>query len=82
MRHAATLMRWFETSWHRSSVLRLAIRGVVLVLTAWPLIVLALKLQPEMALLSSRMVIVTVVGFVLIEAGLFTGIQLLFRKVK
>jgi uncharacterized membrane protein YozB (DUF420 family) len=74
-------MRSFQTLWHRSSVLRLAIRGVVLVLTAWPLIALALKVQPEMALLSPLMAIVTAIGFVLIEAAWFMMIKSLFRKV-
>jgi hypothetical protein len=74
-------MRWLEPLWHRSSVLRLAVRGIVLTLTACPLLVLALKLQPHMALLSPAIVIATVTGFVLIESALFTVIKLLFRKV-
>jgi hypothetical protein len=75
-------MGWLETLWHRSSVLRFAVRGVVLALAAWPLVVLALKLEPHMAMLSTPMAIVTVTGFVLIESALFIVIKLLFRKVK
>jgi hypothetical protein len=83
--HAARgkpLMRWLETLWHRSAVLRLAVRGVVLALTAWPLMVLALKLEPQMDLLPPPLAIVTVTGLVVIEAALFVVITMLFRKVK
>ena len=74
-------MDWLKNVWHRSSVLRLAVRGVVLALAAWPLMVLALILQPQMAVLSPPMAIVIVTGFVLIESALFVAIKLLFRKV-
>jgi hypothetical protein len=74
------LMDWLKNFWHRSSVLRLAVRGVVLALTAWPLMVLALELQPQMAVLSPPMAIVAVTGFVLIESALFIAIKLVFRK--
>jgi len=75
-------MHWLEILWHRSSVLRLAVRGVVLALTAWPLTVLALKLQTHLVLWSAPMVVATVTGFALIEAALLTAIKLLFRKVR
>ena len=68
--------------WHRWSILRLAVRGVVLALAAWPLILLALKLQTEMVLWSPPVAIATVTGFVLFEAALLTAITFLFRKVR
>ena len=73
-------MRWLQTLLHRSSVLRLAVRATVLALTAWPLMMLALRLQPAMSLLSPPMAVVMVTGVVLIEATLFVMIKLLFRK--
>jgi hypothetical protein len=53
---------------------------VVLALTAWPLIAIALRLQPEMSLLSAPVAMIIVSGFVLFEATLFVVIQFLFRK--
>jgi hypothetical protein len=83
--HAARgkpFMPWLEIMWHRWSILRLAVRGVVLALAAWPLILLALKLQTEMVLWSLPVAIATVTGFVLIEAALLSAITFLFRKVR
>ena len=76
------LMRWLETLWHRSSVLRLAVRAVVLALTAWPLLALALTLQPKIASLSPSIAVVALTSLVLIESALFTVITMLFRKVQ
>jgi hypothetical protein len=74
-------MTWLQTCWHRSSFIRLAMRGVVLALVALPLMLLALKLQPHMPVLSQPMAVVIVTGFALIEATLFIAIKSLFRHV-
>ena len=74
-------MTWLQTCWHRSSLIRLAMRGVVLALTALPLLLLAVELQPHMPVLSQPMAVVTLTGFALIEATLFMTIKVLFRHV-
>jgi hypothetical protein len=75
-------MRWFRALWHCSSVVRLAVRGVVLALTALPLMVLALKLQPEIPVLSRPMAILVLTGLLLIEGTLIVVVKFLFRKVQ
>ena len=75
-------MEWFSSLFHRSALVRVAIRGVVLSLTAFPLIVIALKLQPHMPILSFPAVIVVIAALVLAEATVVVAIKWLFRRVQ
>ena len=75
-------MTSFLTLFHRSALVRVGVRGIVLALGAVPLIAIALKLQPAMPLLRSQDALLVLVGLIVIESTFVVAVKLLFRKVQ
>ena len=65
---------------HRSRFIRLAARGAALVLVAYPLVALALRVGPEITHVSIGTMI-ELAGFVAIEAVLLVFVTHIFRTV-
>jgi hypothetical protein len=75
-------MDFLRALFYRSALVRLGTRAVVVVIAAYPLLLIARRLERLIPLVSLPTTIALLCGFILIEATLIVIMKLMFRRVR
>ncbi len=75
-------MDFLRALFYRSALVRLGTRAVVVVIAAYPLLLIAHQLERLIPLVSLPTTIVLLCGFILIEATLIVIMKLMFLRVR